>query len=215
MALPAPTVHPDWLPVRDTAAVLGVSPRRVTAMVAAGVLVGRRRGRRWEISRGSVAARMRSQARPVRPISSASLQLLKDALEVSAGRTPSPEWLRATSRDRARATQRADRLRRDPHPASLLRAWVGPRHDPSVREVRLPRHALDAAGAAPTGISHPASGIDAADQVEVQVERAPAEVEPGAADELVTVRMHVRPGPVRLADVTLDLSAHAQPREDS
>lgn len=67
MALPVPTVYPDWLPVRDTAAVLGVSPRRVIAMVAAGVLVGRRRSRRWEVSRGSVASRMRSQARPVRP----------------------------------------------------------------------------------------------------------------------------------------------------
>ena len=209
--MPELNAYDEWLSAQQAADLLGVSARRVLALIGDGALVARQDGRRWRVARASVAQRMRQQARPVRPLSASSSELLKDALEAKSGGQPSPRWHQAMSRDRARAKDRAERLSGEAAPAALLRAWL---HDgPPPQPIDLPLSMLDSLEAEPSGISYPAAEIDASGEVELVVAQ-PIREQQSAKGPRVNAIVHVRPGPVRRVDAIIDLAMHARPRED-
>src|SRR5712692_8787509 len=75
----------------EAARALGVSGRRVRAMVRDGVLAGRRSGGRWLIRRTDVEQRVRQRRRPGRPLSQRKAWALVSKL--SGGDWPAlPAW---------------------------------------------------------------------------------------------------------------------------
>lgn len=109
--------------VAEAAASLGVSPRRVRALIAAGRLAADKHGREWEVDEASVAARDGRRGR--RPLSARSRAQLAQALhQRSLGGL--------TGQDRARTAARIRRLRTADDPAGLLVQWWGGRPGSTV-----------------------------------------------------------------------------------
>ncbi|QHF23229.1 helix-turn-helix domain-containing protein [Rathayibacter sp. VKM Ac-2804] len=97
--------------VKQVAEQLGVTPRRVRAMIAAGRIEARKVGRRWEIVEVP-------EVRSRRPLSARSRRLLAHALHE---RTLSG----LEGQERARTAARIRLLRASPDPAGLLADWWG------------------------------------------------------------------------------------------
>lgn len=128
----------------------------------------------------------------------------------------------ASYRDRSRARERVRRLLRDDSPLDLLRAWL----PSSGRRFELsylgPVEAVsNDPRVAPTGISHPLSGMGTVGEHEGQV--APADLPkvlhrhrlvPAPRSQARNVVLHVADGPVTPARVVLALADWASSRED-
>src|SRR4029077_13169365 len=84
----------DEYSVGEVAHTLGVSDRRVRAMVRDGVLVGRRSGGRWLIRKDAVEQRLSRQGRPGRPMSRRNAWALVSKLS-GGDWPPLPAWDRS------------------------------------------------------------------------------------------------------------------------
>src|SRR3989442_15495493 len=85
---------PQEVSVVEASRALGLSDRRVRAMVRDGVLAGRRIGARWVIRRADVEQRVRRRGRPGRPMSERNAWAMLSKL--SGGGWPAlPAWARS------------------------------------------------------------------------------------------------------------------------
>ncbi|MEA2009719.1 MAG: helix-turn-helix domain-containing protein [Actinomycetota bacterium] len=104
------------LSVAETAAILGVSDRRIRSMIADGLLAAERVGGRWILTDTEVARLKALRRQPGRPYSPAHAWGL---LAIAGGRTPS--WLSGTEQRRLTAVL-ADTSVEDLSPALRRRA---------------------------------------------------------------------------------------------
>lgn len=120
--------------VVEAAVSLGVSPRRVRALIGAGRLAAERHGRDWEVEASSVTALDGRRGR--RPLSARSRDLLAQALhQRSLGGLAGQE--------RARTAARIRQLRTAEDPAGLLIQWWGGRPGRAINfGTNLVDHAL-------------------------------------------------------------------------
>jgi excisionase family DNA binding protein len=201
--------------VKDVAAQLGVSDRRVRQLIDAGVLPARRVSGRLLVEETAIP-RSRPVGRPMSPrIAWAFISMLSgDADDMAVSLR---ELSRLEDKRRLLVTHRA--------PALLLRSWL-------TRRARLVRLATPPADiedliadprVIPSGISDPRSGLSAGRELEGYVR--PADVGPLMFEYLMAevgaanVWLHVaerplsRPAPLGL--VIADLADHDGPREDA
>lgn len=116
--------------VKDAATQLGVSPRRVIAMIAAGQIDATRTGHGWEVSE-------LPSKRSRRPLSPKSRLILAQALH-----TRSLSGLKG--QERARTASRIRELRGAAAPAKLLAEWWGGKADgPLNFGTNLVQHAIE------------------------------------------------------------------------
>lgn len=118
--------------VEEAAAQLGVSPRRVRALIADGKIPAKRVGTRWEITAEPAARPSR------RPLSELSRRMLAKALHYGtlAG---------VTSHARTRTAERLRLLRAAEDPGSILLDWWG--HQPDAEPDAYVRSLLQRAAA--------------------------------------------------------------------
>lgn len=200
--------------VKDVAAQLGVSERRVRQLVAAGALPARRVAGRLLVDEAGIP-RSRPMARPMSPrIAWAFIALLSRAPVTGI-----------SDRELARLEGKCRTLLASPQPAVLLRSWLRSR----AQLVRLAVSPSDVEGLledpriAPSGISDARSEMSAGREAEAYVR--PGDVEQLMADHLMAavnpanVWLHVvdrpvaRPAPIGL--VIADLADHDRAREDA
>jgi excisionase family DNA binding protein len=128
--------------VNEAAKRLGVSPRRVVAMIAAGQISAIKAGGRWEISGLPVARRTR------RPLSPHSRALLASALHARS-------LAGLSGQDLARTAARIRELRSAENPARLLSAWWGGAPDDALNfGTNLVQHAIEGDEAYVTAALH-------------------------------------------------------------
>lgn len=201
--------------VRDVAAQLGVSDRRVRQLIDAGILPARRVSGRLLVEETAIP-RSRPVGRPMSPrIAWAFIGMLSgDAGDLAV----SPrESSRLEEKRRLLVTHRA--------PALLLRSWLARRAE-VVRLAAPPADIADLiadARVTRSGISDPRSGLSAGREVEGYVR--PADVGPlmveylmadvGAANVWLHVVDRPLPRPAPLGLVIADLADHDGPREDA
>lgn len=203
-----PELSPEWLEVGHAASVASVSSRRIRALIQMGVLESDGDRRPLRVRRTSLVSYLAAGRRGVRPLSDRSIGLLLDALALTERQAISEQWSKASGVERSRARDRVRRLMEDHAPAELLRAWF--RHDPHrVLDMQVAADALAAGQFPRTGISHPVAGMAAPDLVEIQARVAPRSQRHG-----LRARVHIRPGPVRLGELLVDLARHSGDRED-
>lgn len=214
------------LSVTEAAGRLGVTERRVRAMLKNGKLDGQKVGGRWlvELGEGKVSAPRLG----IRPLSVRSCWTLILAVGPSS---PAPPGFVPTPSERYRLKARLQRLRREDSPAALLRAWL------PKRAARVPLHANPADVAdlradrriALSGVSHPAAGLLVGHELEAYV--AADDVDQLCADYLLVaprpgspanVILHVLREGARLVDgavpllaAAADLAEHAGSREEA
>lgn len=92
----------EHLSVGDAARALGVSDRRIRALIRAGALAGQQVGGRWLVSRAEVEQRARRRGRPGRPLGERNAWAL-------LARLSGAEWPELTPWDRSRLKQRLGR----------------------------------------------------------------------------------------------------------
>ncbi|MCL2849863.1 MAG: helix-turn-helix domain-containing protein [Micrococcales bacterium] len=115
--------------VSDAARALGVSPRRVRALVAAGRVGAHKTSGRWEVTE------LRNRPARSRPLSARSRQMLAQTLHT---RTLGD----LAGQDRARTAARIGELRTSPDPGRLLVDWwAGAPPGPGVLAANLVEHA--------------------------------------------------------------------------
>lgn len=162
-----------WLSAAEAAEWLGVSGRRVRALLAEGALEGRPGADgAWQVSRMSVVARAEQEPRPVRPLAMRGARLLADAIALGLGEEPSAAWGDASSRDRGRASAHLERLGVESDPVRLVRAWTRHRRvTQGRRRVSVPAEVplIDLAGVRLSGVSHPLSRLEPAGEIEIHV----------------------------------------------
>lgn len=161
------------LSVKDAAARLGVSERRVRAMLEDGQLEGRKVGGRWlvDFQADSVAAR---EKLPIKPLSERSSWAL--IVSITVAHSPRsdcsvPIDLEIKPIEKHRLKARIDRLAKAEDPVPLLRSWF------PKRAVRRKYHVNPSDLAdlrrdkriSLSGVSHPASGLLAGNEVEAYV----------------------------------------------
>ncbi|WP_212746908.1 helix-turn-helix domain-containing protein [Sinomonas gamaensis] len=213
------------LSVVDAAARLGVTERRVRAMLESGRLDGQKVGGRWlvELDEG----KMSSPRLGIRPLSARSCWSLILAAEpprlAQAGFAPTPA-------ERYRLKARLQRLCEADDPVPLLKAWLPNR---AVR-IRLHANPTDVADLradrriALSGVSHPAAGLLSGHELEAYV--ASDDAGPIRADYLLVeprpdspanVILRVVPESLRVINGTVpllaaaaDLAEHAGSREE-
>lgn len=215
---------PAWLSAGEAGDWLGVSSRRIRALLADGSLDGRMSAHgAWEVSRLSVVHRLERHARPVRPLAPHGVRLLADAIASALDEVPSAAWTRAAARDRSRAVERLERLHDDPDPIALARAWI------RNRRIEQGRHQMRATeitsllavpGVRLSGVSHPLSHLDPVGEIEVQasgpIACAGLEQAACAADTEDAVNVWVHHGEEWCAgDVVFDLIEHEGARESA
>lgn len=200
--------------VKEVAAQLGVSERRVRQLIDAGDLPARRVAGRLLVDEAGIP-RSRPVARPMSPrIAWAFIALLSS--EPVAG---------ISDRERARLEAKHRALLASPRPAVLLRSWLRSR----ARLLRLAVSPSEVEGLledprlVPSGISDGRSEMSAGREAEAYVR--PRDVEQLMADHLMApvnpanVWLHVvdrplaRPAPLGL--VIADLADHDRAREDA
>jgi excisionase family DNA binding protein len=200
--------------VKEVAAQLGVSERRVRQLIAAGALPARRVAGRLLVEEAGIP-RSRPVARPMSPrIAWAFIHLL-------SGETV-PD---ISDREFARLEGKRRSLLASPWPAVLLRSWLRSR----AQLLRLAMSPSDVEGLledprlVPSGISDARSEMSAGHEAEAYVR--PGDVEQLMADHLMAavnpanVWLHVvdrpivRPVPIGL--VIADLADHDRAREDA
>jgi excisionase family DNA binding protein len=200
--------------VKEVAAYLGVSERRVRQLIDAGALPARRVAGRLLVEEAGIP-RSRPVARPMSPrIAWALIHLLSDELVRDI-----------SDRELSRLEEKCRTLLASPRPAVLLRSWLRSRAQllrvavsPSDLEGLLQDPRL-----VPSGISDDRSEMSAGREAEAYVR--PGDVEQITADHLMAVVnpanvwLHVvdRPlaRPVPLGLVIADLADHDRAREDA
>lgn len=192
--------------VGEAANALGLSPRRVRALIEAGRLQARRVGGVWLIEGASLP----SESHRSRPMVLASAWALLDD-KPPADRRAAHRW-----------RERRNRLRHDSAPERLLASWVISRGDRRLFESRDAENVLADVRVVASGLSDERAGIVASSFAEGYVR----------ADDLAAVRrehllrpggprsnvvLHVvdalPPSPVPLLVLAADLAEHDQPRE--
>lgn len=199
--------------VQECAQILGVSDRRVRAMIESGLLPARRVGGRWLVDESAVP-RSRRASRAM------SERMAWALLEVLAGQIPD-----VAASERARLEEKAAALLRGRDAARLLRSWL-PRRAELVRlsaaPSDLPELRADERFVV-SGVSDPRSGMSAAGEAEGYVMRA--DLPSLTRDFLLSsaghpnVWLHVSdrrlPAEVPPALIAADLADHDGPREDA
>lgn len=202
--------------VREVSARLGVSPRRVRAMIQRGDLRALSVSGRWVVEEAELVGRGgRRVARPMSPrVATALLDLLSGEEPVTL--SPSEAW---------RLRGRRDRLFTDPAPATLLRAWLRARPRPlllAVAPTDLPDLAADPR-VVTSGISDQRAEIVAMDRLEGWIARHDLDevrqefllVESDAPNVVLHVAHEAVPAPVPLGWSIADLAQHRGPREEA
>ena len=92
----------DHVSVAEAARALGVSDRRIRALIRAGALAAQHVGGRWLVSRADVEQRARRRGRPGRPLGERNAWAL-------VARLSGAEWPELTPWDRSRLKQRLAR----------------------------------------------------------------------------------------------------------
>lgn len=155
------------LSVSESAKRLGVSERRVRAMLEAGGIAGEKIGGRWIVSDLGRAAIERA---PVRPLSPRACWILIDSADAARARAA-----RVTSAvEKHRLGERLSRLRAASDPLPLLGTWLVNRAEPR-RLHASPAYLKDMRAdsrLALSGVSHPDSGLLAGNEVEAYVPAA-------------------------------------------
>lgn len=204
--------------VERAANALGVSPRRVRALLAHGQLEGHREGGMWLVDRKSVAARAGRRLASNKSLVDGSLRLLVERLSQHLGAEPADVWFRAEPVERYRAKERVDRLVHHEQPAALLRAWAAPEAS-AVIELNvsddyaraLMRNELVHA----SGISHPISFMSPSMALEVHAPKAERRrIERQADVGRIRVLIHSPGRDWSLGEVPVDLALHNGRRED-
>jgi excisionase family DNA binding protein len=201
--------------VRDVAAQLGVSERRVRQLIEAGALPARRVAGRLLVEE-TVIPRSRPVTRPM------SARMAWAFICLLSGDV---ESMSVSERERIRLRAKLQELLRRSDPAVLLRSWLRQR----ATLLALAAHASEVEGllddprVVPSGISDLRSGMSAGHEVEGYVDRA--NVGPLMAEHLMAavsppnVWLHVVdravPSPAPLGLVIADLADHDRPREDA
>lgn len=202
--------------VAEVSTRLGVSARRVRAMVERGDLPARSISGRWVIDEAELVGRgVRRVARPMSPrVATALLDLLSG--KESSGLSPSEAW---------RLRGRRDQLFTDPAPAPLLRAWLRARPRPlllAAASTDLRDLAADPRVVA-SGISDQRAGILAMDQLEGWIAQHDLDevrqefllVESDAPNVVLHVADEAVSDPVPLGWSIADLAQHRGPREEA
>lgn len=200
--------------MKEVAAQLGVSERRVRQLVDAGAIPGRRVAGRLLVEEGAIP-RSRPRTRPMSPrIAWAFISVLSN------------EAVRDISdREVARLRSKHRVLLASPQPAALLRSWLRSRAE--LRRLAIsPAEADDVLNdprLVPSGISDPRSGMSAGREVEGYVQSG--DVDQLVADHLMAptspanVWLHVvdrsLPSPVPLGLLIADLADQDGAREDA
>ncbi|MBE8528199.1 helix-turn-helix domain-containing protein, partial [Amycolatopsis sp. H6(2020)] len=211
----APAGGDGWetLSVREAAEHLGVSQRRVRALIAEGRLAAQKLGGRWEISRSAVQNRVADGAFPVRPMSPRSFDMLLERLR-SMVDTAQEGRLRADAVERLRVERRLQQLRSAAEPARLLRAWsCGLWPKPEIRWVAPDPDLLDRLPL--TGVSHPGIRMSVPGELEVQMRKIPTEwSRERMAETPVKLVIHRRDAAPDLMTALVDLAHRPGVRED-
>lgn len=211
-----------YVSVSTAAGHLGVSDRRIRQLVTSGALPAHRAGRALLIPAHAVASMRAHRSRRRRPLSAASASALIGALDEFLGESSSTLAMSDQSA-RSRARARVGQLMADTEPLDLLRAWI-PNGDRRLELAHLgpPDHLTEDPLVAPTGISHPLSGMAPAGELEGQV--TPADLDdvlarhrlvPPPTGQQGNVVLHVDAAPVSPARVVLALAHWASAREDA
>lgn len=158
--------------VKDAAARVGVSERRVRAMLEGGKLAGRKVGGRWLVELDAEAS-VRGKL-PIKPLSKRSSWALMISVGLAAGqdgRPSDPVEINLEPVERYRLKARLDRLANAEDPVPLLRSWLpnrAARYRFHVNPVDLADLRSDERIAL-SGVSHAASGLLAGNEVEAYV----------------------------------------------
>ena len=183
--------------VGEASHALGVSDRRVRAMIKDGVLAGRRSGGRWLVRMNDVEERLRRRGRAGRPLSQRNAWALLSKL--SGGEWPAlPAWDRS-------------RLQRKLAKRSLLSLASELRGRAEPRLFRADPRVLDQIRADPAFVR---SGVSAAAEYAVDL-RAPGVAEgyiPRDQLDGLVYRYALRPAAVADANLVLHLFDGAVPR---
>lgn len=140
--------------VKEAARALGVSPRRVNAMLHAGQLKGRKVGSNWVIEPDS----LQRPARAGRPMSQRNAWAM--ILERSDWLSPQDAW---------KLRNRISRLKQRRDPERAVASWLSSRGERLEFSAPAPAVLLDDARAIPGGVSDPRSMMSSYDLVEVYV----------------------------------------------
>lgn len=152
----------NQISVEEAAAVLGVSPQRVRAMLRNDQLAGRRISGRWLIDPASMSARKRRAGQPFSPRVAWSLA------DIAAGRHP-PE---VSSSEASRLKARWRNIANASDPVSVLGAVMARRAKASRWSAPDPVALLDDPRIVAAGKSDPRAGIRSPNSVDVYVRRA-------------------------------------------
>lgn len=194
--------------VGQAAEALGVTSRRVHALIAAGRIRARKVSGVWLVDGASLPATAR-RGRPMTPAGAWALLL-----------NAAP----ATPQDAYRRRQRLARLAADPEPENLLASWVASRGRRELYSSNTPAGVRDDQRVVATGVSDPRAGIGAAGIAEGWVTEADLRAVTRAhllrtADSAAaaTVVLHVAAAlparPVPLLLLAADLADWEKPRE--
>lgn len=199
--------------VSEAAERMGISDRRVRALLADGQLPGRQVAGRWLVEEAELP-RSQAIARPMSPRMAWAL------IGLLSGDEPDD----VAPSERVRLHQKRQKLLDDVDAPRLLRSWLrrrAERHQLSVAARDLDELRGDAR-VLPSGISDPRSELSAAGEVELYVARS--DLEALVRDYLLSalgrpnVIVHVTDGPAPATApvglVVADLADHDRPRED-
>lgn len=152
----------SMITVATAAERLGVSPRRVRAMLQSGALSGERLGNQWMVDASSVRPSPRRAGQPFSP------RIAWGFIELADGRVPN--WVSATELSRLRMRWRKLRDRDDA--VAVLRSALTRRAEPSRWSAPEPAGLVTDALFVPSGKSDPRAGISATNYAEGYVHRA-------------------------------------------
>lgn len=152
----------DWIGVAEASQRLGVSPRRVRAMLQSGDLSGERLGHQWLVDASSLRPSARRAGQPFSP------RIAWAFIEVAEGRIP--EWVSATELSRLRLRWKKLRERDDAVPA--LRSALARRAEPSRWSAPEPGGLLKDSRFLASGKSDRRAGVSASGYAEGYVHTA-------------------------------------------
>ncbi|MCM0638159.1 helix-turn-helix domain-containing protein [Cellulomonas wangsupingiae] len=198
----------------EAAQQMGVSLRRVYAMINAGDLDAQRIGQHWVIDAASLPQQRRHAGRPMS-------QRIVWAMLASDGAVDDVDWIGADEAYRLR--RRIDRLCSDPEPIDRLRSWAASRGEVLHLSAQDPAQVREDDRFVVSGVSDPRAGISAAAFAEGYVHRDDAQglvadhlLVPAArarADVVLRVSPLPLSAPVPLLVVIADLADSGGPRE--
>jgi hypothetical protein len=162
----------SFISVTDAAARIGVSPRRVRAMLLSGDLSGERIGRQWTVDASSLRPAPRRAGQPFSP------RIAWAFIELADGRVP--EWVSPSELSRLRRRWKSYRARDDAVPA--LRSVLARRAESSRWSAPDPAGLLKDPRFMVSGKSDRRAGISAASYAEGYAHA-------GDADDLVRQHM--------------------------